>query len=199
MARPRNDELAAERRQQILAAAARVFRSKGLHAARMEEICAEAKLSPGTVYRHFDSKDEVIVAIVEAEFEHYTNLSRTFLGSPEGIEAILKCDKQALGKLLARGPFDVGMEIWLELERNPRLMKIAARADVVVRTEMADALKKAQSRKLVRSDLDVKGAVDILSAFVTGLQIDYEFNPGLDLRRTAKAVSDMLTRYLRAP
>lgn len=198
MARPRNDELAAERRQQILAAAARVFRSKGLHAARMEEICAEAELSPGTVYRHFDSKDEVIVAIVEAEFEHHTNLTRTFLGSPEGIETILNCDMQALGKLLMRGPFDVGMEIWLELERNPRLMKIAARADEVVRTEMADALKKAQSRKLVRSDLDVKGAVDILSAFVTGLQVDYEFNPELDLRRTAKAVSDMLTRYLRA-
>lgn len=197
MARPRNDELAAERRQQILTAAAQVFRSKGLHAARMEEVCAEAKLSPGTVYRHFDSKDEVIVAIVEAEFEHYTNLTRTFLGSPEGIETILNCDKQALSKLLTRGPFDVGMEIWLEIERNPRLMKIAARADELVRAEMADALKKAQSTKLVRSDIDVKGAVDILSAFVTGLQVDYEFNPGLDLRRTAKAVSDMLTRYLR--
>lgn len=198
MARPRNDELATERRQQILTAAARVFRAKGLHAARMEEICAEAKLSPGTVYRHFDSKDAVVVAIVEAEFEHYTNLTRTFLGSPEGIENILNCDKEVLGKLLTRGPFDVGMEIWLELERNPRLLKIAARADEVVRAEMADALKNAQSRQLVRSDLDVKGAVDILSAFVTGLQVEHEFNPGLDLRRAAKAVSDMLTRYLRA-
>lgn len=198
MARPRNDELATERRQQILTAAARVFRAKGLHAARMEEICAEAKLSPGTVYRHFESKDAVVVAIVEAEFEHYTNLTRTFLGSPEGIENILNCDKEVLGKLLTRGPFDVGMEIWLELERNPRLLKIAARADEVVRAEMADALKNAQSRQLVRSDLDVKGAVDILSAFVTGLQVEHEFNPGLDLRRTAKAVSDMLTRYLRA-
>lgn len=165
----------------------------------MEEICAEAKLSPGTVYRHFDSKDAVVVAIVEAEFEHYTNLTRTYLGSPEGIENILSCDKKVLGKLLTRGPFDVGMEIWLELERNPRLLKIAARADKVVRAEMADALKNAQSRKLVRSDLDVKGAVDILSAFVTGLQVEHEFNPGLDLRRTARAVSDMLTRYLRVP
>lgn len=197
MARPRNDELAAERRQQILAAAARIFRSKGLHAARMEEICAEAKLSPGTVYRHFDSKDQVVVAIVEAEFEHYTKLARAFFGSPEGIETVLHCDARVLGKLLTRGPFDLGMEIWLEVERNPRLQEIAARADFVLRAEMANALKKAQSRKLVRGDLDVKAAVDLLSALLMGLQIEYEFNPALDLRRTAKAVSDMLTRYLR--
>lgn len=175
-----------------------MFRAKGLHAARMEEICAEARLSPGTVYRHFDSKDDVVVAIVEAEFEHYTHLTRTFLGSPEGIESILNCDKQVLGKLLNRGPFDVGTEIWLELERNPRLLKLATRADEIVRAEMARALENAKSRKLVRSDLDVKGAVEILSALVTGLQVEHEFNPGLDLRRTAKAVADLLTRYLRA-
>lgn len=198
MARPRNDELAAERRQQVLAAAARVFRAKGLHAARMEEVCAEAKLSPGTVYRHFDSKEEVIAAIVEAEFAHYTSLTKTYLGSPEGIERLLNCDKEVVRALLARGPFDVGMEIWLEMERNPRLLKIAARADEVMRRDMTEALKNAQSRKLVRSDLDVKGAVGILSALMTGLQFEHEFNPGLDLRRTAAAISDLLARYLRA-
>lgn len=197
MARPRNNQLAAERRKQILTAAARIFRSKGLHAARMEEICAEAELSPGTVYRHFNSKDEILVAIVEAEFEHYTNLTKTYLGNPEGIEAILNCDAKVLGELLKRSPFDVGMEIWLEIERNPGLQEIAARSDEVVRNEMEAALKSAQARKLVRSDLDVKGTIEILSALVTGLQFNYEFNPELDLGSTAKAASDMLNRFLR--
>ena len=44
-------EIAAERRQQIIAAAAVCFARRGFHGATMPEICAEAKLSPGTVYR----------------------------------------------------------------------------------------------------------------------------------------------------
>ena len=48
------------RRQQILEAAFSCFSRQGFHQTRMADICREAQLSPGTVYRYFRSKEEII-------------------------------------------------------------------------------------------------------------------------------------------
>ena len=57
-----------ERRQQILDAAEKVFFSKGVAAATMDEVAAEAELSKGTLYLYFKSKDEIILSIFERLF-----------------------------------------------------------------------------------------------------------------------------------
>jgi TetR/AcrR family transcriptional regulator len=51
-----------ERREAILDAAARVFSDKGLLAATMDEIAAEAELSKGALYLYFKNKDELYLA-----------------------------------------------------------------------------------------------------------------------------------------
>jgi AcrR family transcriptional regulator len=48
------------RRQQILDAAAACFSRRGFHQTTMHDICGEAELSPGAVYRYFSSKEEII-------------------------------------------------------------------------------------------------------------------------------------------
>ncbi|MEU9291401.1 TetR/AcrR family transcriptional regulator [Streptomyces sp. NPDC048275] len=53
------------RREQILDAARRCFLRDGFHSASMQDLFAEAGLSAGAVYRHFTSKDEMILAIAE--------------------------------------------------------------------------------------------------------------------------------------
>ena len=65
MARPNVSE---ERKQQILQAATRIFVSKGLEAARMEEIAQEAGLSVGGVYWYFKSKEAIIHALLHEMF-----------------------------------------------------------------------------------------------------------------------------------
>lgn len=66
MARPDVSEV---RKQQILQAAERVFVSKGLEAARVEEIAQEAGLSVGGVYWYFKSKEAIIHALLEEMFD----------------------------------------------------------------------------------------------------------------------------------
>src|SRR2546422_9313531 len=62
------------RRKQIVDAAVACFARNGFHRATMQDICREAELSPGAVYRYFSSKDELVEAIAderharEAEF-----------------------------------------------------------------------------------------------------------------------------------
>jgi AcrR family transcriptional regulator len=61
---PRPD-VSQERRNQIIAAAIAVFTRLGFHAARIEDIAKEAKLSKGALYWYFKSKDDIIAAIMD--------------------------------------------------------------------------------------------------------------------------------------
>lgn len=55
---------AIETRQSILLAAAIVFEQRGFAAARIEEIIAEAGVTKGALYFHFDSKEALAAAIM---------------------------------------------------------------------------------------------------------------------------------------
>ena len=57
------------RRLDILRAAARVFRRRGVAAAGMREIAEEAGLSPGNLYHYFSGKDEILLFCQERTLE----------------------------------------------------------------------------------------------------------------------------------
>lgn len=65
---PRPD-VSVERKNQILDAAASVFIRSGFSKARMDDIAAEAGLSKGALYWYFNSKDEIILAMMDRLFE----------------------------------------------------------------------------------------------------------------------------------
>ena len=53
------------RRERLLQATIKVFSTKGYHAARIEDIIAEAKVGKGTFYLHFKGKEEVFAALLD--------------------------------------------------------------------------------------------------------------------------------------
>src|ERR1700747_1225802 len=54
-----------ERRAHILAAARRCFVRNGFHQTSVQDLVREAGMSSGAIYRYFDSKDAMILAICE--------------------------------------------------------------------------------------------------------------------------------------
>ncbi|MGG1575148.1 TetR/AcrR family transcriptional regulator [Fictibacillus sp. NRS-1165] len=54
-----------ERREQILAAALKVFARRGIIGTKMSMISGEAGISQGLMYRYFKSKDELFTTLVE--------------------------------------------------------------------------------------------------------------------------------------
>lgn len=54
-------------RERILAAAEKCFIERGFHAASMANIADAAQMSPGLIYRYFDSKSEIVLAIIEQQ------------------------------------------------------------------------------------------------------------------------------------
>lgn len=61
-----NEELRAKRTAELLQAAQRVFARKGFHAANVADVATEARVSQGTVYHYFESKEALLMAVFEA-------------------------------------------------------------------------------------------------------------------------------------
>jgi AcrR family transcriptional regulator len=65
---PKNN-VSEKRRNQILDAAMKTFSEVGFHKARMSDIADTSGLSKGSLYWYFDSKDSIILNLLEKIFE----------------------------------------------------------------------------------------------------------------------------------
>ncbi|MGD8359415.1 MAG: helix-turn-helix domain-containing protein, partial [Lysobacterales bacterium] len=54
-------------RERILSAAQACFVESGFHAASMANIAETAEMSPGLIYRYFESKNAIILAIIDKQ------------------------------------------------------------------------------------------------------------------------------------
>ncbi len=107
------------RRTDILAAAKKVFARKGYHATTIADIAKAAKLSYGSIYWYFDSKEALFHALVESEGQalrdHVTEAMLVTRGSPDApFRAAVRItfeffeSDRALVKLLFRDSYALG-------------------------------------------------------------------------------------------
>lgn len=99
-----------ETRARLLSVAARQFAERGFANVRLDEIADEADVARGTLYSHFESKDELMKSIVQPTLEHAVQcLQRIPAGEP----------RAALDELL---------RVYLDLWRfGPDAMRLAHR------------------------------------------------------------------------
>lgn len=86
---PRPD-VSEERKTQILTAATKVFTKQGFADARMDDIVAESGLSKGALYWYFDSKDAIIISILDQLFDWETSHIRDLLEREDTAQGKLK-------------------------------------------------------------------------------------------------------------
>lgn len=68
MARTKREQDRDEKRDEIVAAARALFVEDGYEASSMSRLAAAAGVAPNTIYWYFQDKDEVLVAVLDAEF-----------------------------------------------------------------------------------------------------------------------------------
>lgn len=68
MARTKREQDRGEKRDEIVAAARALFVEEGYEATSMSRLAAAAGVAPNTIYWYFKDKDEVLVAVLDAEF-----------------------------------------------------------------------------------------------------------------------------------
>jgi TetR/AcrR family transcriptional regulator, repressor for uid operon len=195
MSRTKDAALHAQRQQEILLAAAQVFKAKGFHLARTEDICAAAQLSAGTVFRHFPDKHAMIRAIAEIEVAQYTAQIEQ-LATPQGIRWLAQITATDLTELLQSTAFELGADSWLELSRDPQSRKQLLAFDKRMRQKLTGALAQGQKEGWVRTGVNCAGMAHLVLALFSGLMFDTEIGLPVDTQATARAMSDLFGTLL---
>jgi len=77
-------------RSRLKEAALDVFSEKSVDAATVEEITKKADLGKGTLYQHFEDKEEIVVTLVEEAVEHLIERIRAYDSIPDTLEDMLE-------------------------------------------------------------------------------------------------------------
>jgi AcrR family transcriptional regulator len=83
--KPRAD--AQRNRQRILEVAKQVFTRRGAEAT-MDDIANRARIGPGTLYRHFPTRDDLLAAVYISEVEKLAEAQRKFSAELPPVEAL---------------------------------------------------------------------------------------------------------------
>jgi AcrR family transcriptional regulator len=175
-----NPQLQSDRRTEILDAAQRCFARSGFHQASMQEICAEAGMSPGNLYRYFPSKEAIIAGIAERDRATAAADFAAVAGAPDFFSGLAGLARQYL---VERTPEEIGLcaEIMAESRRNPEIARIYQTIDRDVKAGLAGMLRAAAERGEISADLDVERAAIVLLAIGDGIEwrraVDPSFEP----------------------
>jgi AcrR family transcriptional regulator len=83
--KPRAD--AQRNRERILEVAKKEFTKSGANAS-LEEIAKNAGVGPGTLYRHFPTREELLVSVYRSEMEKLAGAERKFADTVSPVEAL---------------------------------------------------------------------------------------------------------------
>jgi TetR/AcrR family transcriptional regulator, fatty acid metabolism regulator protein len=106
-----------EREALILQVAEEVLMEKGYYETSIDEIAARVGIAKGTVYLHFPSKEDLVVAIFERDIQNIT----------EHVEATISSDRtprqkmESILQLLYGGIFNQRMQLLYSLSNNTGL------------------------------------------------------------------------------
>jgi AcrR family transcriptional regulator len=194
MRRP-DPRLQADRRDEILAAASRCFARTGFHRSSMQDICAEAGMSPGGLYRYFPSKEAIIAAIAERDRAGLTSAISELDAAPDFFVAFKQLGH---AQLIARPIEQIGVwaEIISESRRNPQIADLYAEADRHCRGQMAGALRHAATRGEIRADIDIDAVVQVLMSLGDGLCWRRIVDPTYDADRVFELATAMVRLML---
>jgi TetR/AcrR family transcriptional regulator, repressor for uid operon len=192
-----NAQLQADRRAEILAAAQHCFVRSGFHGASMQDICAEAGMSPGNLYRYFPSKEALIAGIAERDRaevgQHFARADLSH-GLFNVLEAMARhyFTKWPMERVL------LCTEVMSEARRNAEIARISASFDADVRTWLRHLLRAAAERGDIPGDLDFDSVITMLMLITDGLWWRRALEPDFDPEAMVPIFMDVARHMLRA-
>jgi len=156
-----------ERRTEILDTAAALFASKGLRTS-LKEIADASGILPGSLYHHFESKEAIIVELVERYQADLDDLAR------RAGEALERPDPQpvserivALGADIAACAFRHRAALLLTVYEPPsgagdELVRVARRSSTAIESAVLGTLRAGLTHGEIRSGIDLPTLADRL-------------------------------------
>lgn len=185
MSEPERTSKAASRtqaqRERVLAAAQTCFVKHGFHAASMAAIADTAGMSPGLIYRYFDNKSAIILAIIERHLEDARSDIATLQSDTDLLPVFIDLFAQWQNADADLMSPTLMLEMTAEATRDPQIARALLAADRVTGSDLNAWLKDAaRSEGLELEDSDVQARAFVLRCFLGGLAIRAIREPDID-------------------
>jgi AcrR family transcriptional regulator len=186
------------RRRQIIDAAIACFARDGFHRATMQDVCREARLSPGAIYRYFSGKRELIQAIADerhAREAEFMSRAHEVGGGIEGLRAFGRVSFESLADPDERRRRKLGLQVWAEAALDPAIRTIIMRGIDRSREVMTLLIREAQERGELALDLDPDSVARAMLALFQGFILQQAWDERVDVAaylETVEAFVDAL-------
>jgi AcrR family transcriptional regulator len=193
-----NTQRQSDRRTEILDAAERCFARSGFHRASMQDICGEAGMSPGNLYRYFPSKEALIAGICERNRADAVASFALVDSAPAFFDGLAGLARH---HLVDRTDAEVGLcaEIMAESRRNPEIAKLYHGLEHDIKDRIAAMLKRAAERGEIRSDVDHDAAATVLMVLGDGMSWRRSVDPDFQAESALPLILNMVHCLLAKP
>jgi TetR/AcrR family transcriptional repressor of uid operon len=193
------EESTAERRRLILDAAERSFTRAGFHRTTMQDVAAEAGMSPGNLYRYFPSKDALVAGLCERdrvglvnEFAEVREAGGDFLTAFRELGR-RHFDDSAFNQSKAK----LCMEIWAEAARNPAIAALQSEFDRSFDEQLVEVFEAAKQAGAIHPDVDTRAVASIISKLGDGLFVRRALAADFDAEREVAEVFAVIGALLK--
>lgn len=174
------------RRQQILDAASACFVRQGFHQTTVQDICQEAGLSAGAVYRYFPGKEHIIAASCLDCQQGIVDLIKAAKSQDafplQTLDFIIEHGLNMLGGDAFREPTMMNVQVWSEAMRSAAVKEalLAATFDTLG-LAFAELFQQAQERGEVDTQLDPQALGITVMAMFHGLVLHRSLDREIDV------------------
>jgi AcrR family transcriptional regulator len=168
-------------RDELLAAALRVFAERGYQKAGVDEIAAAAGYSKGALYWHFSDKEELLSALIEERIDAPMRAMVALLESapPERDMSVEASREFARQLSRQRDALLLEREYWSLAIRDPKLRARYAERQTEMRHSMARALEaRASHLGTPGLPMPAEDVARIVMSIIGGLTVDELIDPG---------------------
>ncbi len=186
-------------RDRILCAALGCFIDHGFHAASIASIADAAQMSAGLIYRYFENKDAIVLAIVQRQLEEKRSLIRQLQSSEQIVDGLLDAFEQWCRHDPSTMSVALLLEMSAEATRNGDIAQALHASDEATRATFEEWLRRplehggaGMSAEQARSRaLGMRFVVD-------GLAVRAAREPGIDRTELRAALEKCIRTLLEA-
>ena len=184
-------------RERILCAAQKCFIEHGFHAASMANIAETARMSQGLLYRYFESKSAIVLAIVERQLQEGRAHVAELHSSADLAASIL----DTYTRWQARDPSVFSAALLLEMSaeatRDPQIAAALSSSDRRIFADVQSWMVRGQDDGGLGLPPDVAARrVLLLEAFVHGLAVIAARQPDRDPAPLREIIDTFVSRLL---
>jgi AcrR family transcriptional regulator len=195
MARLTQSERRERTRAELVATAHRLFLEHGFHGASLDEIAEQSGFSKGAVYSNFAGKDDLFLAVLDAQFERRTRVLADVLLDEERLEDSYRAVARSMVAADEGEPrwTPLLLEFWAHASRRPALRAAVAERRERFFTIVAGLIAELGARHNVRFTIPPKEIARGSNALARGIALDRLMTGGAV---SADLFAEMHTAYV---